>query len=91
MLATVHYGRQLPLSFSVQLLTGLCRVVVVIMALSSLAFYAMAFRVPVVRSPRVFLPGVPKLTLDAAKTPVPRPDRLHHDFCFPLVLRHGYW
>lgn len=49
MLAIVHYG------ISHQFLSSFCsanlfpqRVVCVIMALSSLAFYAMAFRVPVV-------------------------------------------
>ena len=48
MLATGHYGTLLERQTAVELLTNPCRVVVVIMALSSLAFYAMAFRVPVV-------------------------------------------
>jgi hypothetical protein len=48
MLAIEHYGTLPPSRNHLQLLIILHRVVVVILALSSLAFYAMAFRVPVV-------------------------------------------
>ena len=67
------------------------RVVFVIMLISSIAFYAMAFRVPVVRN-------IPALPTECsirwrwpfqAKTLVPYPDCLHYDLRYPLLLRHG--
>jgi hypothetical protein len=62
------------------------------MALSSLAFYAMAFRVPVVSIYLPMLSRAPTLTLSfSAKTTLPYPDCLHHHLRLPLLLRYGRW
>ena len=64
------------------------RVVFVIMIISSIAFYAMAYRVPVVSTDeRLYIRPSPNRVL--AKTSIPYLDCLHYYLCGHLLFLYG--